>query len=202
MNVTCHNCNTKFTIPDRMIPIDKTSIFKCPKCKEKIEVPAVKQQKKTSSPQKQPFRLSSDEKLNALICIESPDLKNNAVSAVKHMGLNIEVVTNFKDALKKLQYHIYHLVIMDDIFDQNKGTAAILDKMNTMDMSLRRRICLVWISNKFKTNDNLTSLHFSVNAIFHQSDISHLEQFLSRTLSEHKNFYTVYNDSMKTAGKG
>jgi len=30
-----------------MIPIDKISIFKCPKCKEKIEVPAVKQQKKS-----------------------------------------------------------------------------------------------------------------------------------------------------------
>ena len=202
MNVTCHNCNTKFKIPDQMIPIDKISIFKCPKCKQKIEVPAVKQQKKASSHQRQPFHLSFDEKLSALICIGSPDLKNNTVSAVKHMGLNIEVVTNFKAALKKLEYHLYHLVIMDDIFDQNKGTAGILDRMNTMDMSLRRRICLVWLSNKFKTNDNLTSLHFSVNAILNPSDISHLEQFLSRTLLEHKHFYTIYNDSMKMAGKG
>ena len=202
MNVTCRTCNAKFTIPDRMIPGNKTSIFKCPKCKDKITIPAAKQKTPVTSHQKQPSHLSFGEKLNALICIDNLDLKNNVVSTTKHMGLNTEVVTSLKAALNKLEYYIYHLVIMDDAFDQDKGMAGILDRMNTMDMSLRRRICLVWATNKFNTNDNLTSLDFSVNAILHQGDISHLEQFLSHVLLEHKQFYTVFNDSMKIAGKG
>ena len=140
--------------------------------------------------------------MNALICINDDDLGTKVVLAVKQMGLNTESVTSAKEALKKLEYHIYHLVIIDDAFDKNKGMAGIIDRMNTMDMSLRRRICIVWVTNKFNTNDNLASLHFSVNAILHQRDIPHLEPFLSRALLEHKHFYTVYNESLKMAGKG
>jgi len=184
-----------------MIPREKNSIFKCPKCKEKIQVPAVKQQKSVMANKRQSFHLSFDEKLNALICLNGDDLEKKVVSAVKQMGLNTESVTNAKEALKKLEYHIYHLVIIDNAFDGNKGMASIIDRMNTMDMSLRRRICIVWVSNKFSTNDNLTSLHFSVNAILHQDDMTDIEPFLSRALLEHKHFYTVYNDSLKLAGK-
>ncbi|MBU8848513.1 MAG: hypothetical protein KOO64_03165 [Desulfobacterales bacterium] len=139
--------------------------------------------------------------MNALVCIDGDDLKKKVYSIIKQMGLKVEAVTDTKAALKKLEYHIYHLVIIDDAFDQNKGLSGILDRMNTIDMSLRRRICLVWVSNKFNTSDNMAALHSSVNHIIHQDDIINLKTFLSRALVEHKNFYTVYNDSLKQAGK-
>lgn len=139
--------------------------------------------------------------MNALVCIDGDDLKKKVYSIIKQMGFKVEAVTNIKAALKKLEYHIYHLVIIDDAFDQNKGLSGILDRMNTIDMSLRRRICLVWVSNKFNTSDNMAALHSSVNHIIHQDDIINLKTFLSRALVEHKNFYTVYNDSLKQAGK-
>ena len=139
--------------------------------------------------------------MKALICIGSNDLEKKMISAVKQVGLNAEVVANTKEALKRFEYHLYNLVIIDDAFDQNKGIAGIIDRMNTMDMSLRRRICLVWVSNKFNTNDNMAALHSSVNYIIHLEDINHLEAFLSRALMEHKNLYTVYSDSLTLAGK-
>ncbi|MCD4722884.1 MAG: zinc-ribbon domain-containing protein [Desulfobacula sp.] len=201
MNVICHNCKTKLNIPDHKIPEDKDTTFKCPKCKEKVHIPAVKQQKPFKEKKRQVFHSSFDEQLNALVCIESEDLKKKVYSLVKQMGLNAETVTNTKAALKKFEYHIYHLVIIDDAFDQNKGVSGVIDRMNTIDMSLRRRICLVWISNKFNTNDNMAALHSSANYIIHLEDINHLEAFLSRALMEHKNLYTVYSDSLKLAGK-
>lgn len=193
MNVTCHNCKTKLNIPEHRIPKDKALTVKCPKCNEKILVPAVNK--------KQPFQLSLDERLNALICIDRDDLKKEVSLVVKQMGLNAEAVTNTKAALNKMEYHIYHLVIIDSGFDQNKGGSGIIDRLNATDMSLRRRICLVLVSSEFKTNDNMASLHSSVNTIIHQDDTIHLEEILSRALVEHKNFYTVYNDSLKLAGK-
>ncbi|MBT3388143.1 MAG: hypothetical protein HN417_09435 [Desulfobacula sp.] len=202
MNVTCHNCNTKLTISDDKIPKDKTSIFKCPKCKGKIDIPAVEHQKTDEINKRQSFLLSFGERLNALVCISGDELKKKVVSTAKQMGLKTEAVTNTKTALKRLEYHIYHLVIIDDAFDQSKGIAGIIDRMNTMDMSLRRRICLVWVTNKFNTNDNLASLHFSVNSILNNGDTPHLESFLSNSLLEHKHFYTVYNETLKMVGKG
>jgi zinc-ribbon domain len=201
MNVTCHNCKTRFTIPEHRVPRDKTSIFTCPKCREKIQVPAAKQQKTIKTDKLQSFNLSFDERLNALVCINGDDFKKKVVSTLRQMGLNAEAVTHTQSAMKRLEYHICHLVLVDDEFDQNRGAQSIIDRMNTIDMSLRRRICLVWISKKFNTNDNLASLHSSVNAILNQGDILHLEPFLSRVLLEHKQFYTVYNESLKLAGK-
>ena len=193
MNVTCHNCKTNLNIPEHRIPNDKAVTVKCPKCNGKVHIPAVKK--------RQPFQLSLNEQLNALICIDGDDLKNEAYSVVKQMGLNAEAVTNTKAALNKMEYNIYHLVIIDSAFDQNKGVSGIIDRLNATDMSLRRRICLVLISNEFKTNDNMASLHSSVNTIIHQDDAIHLEEILSRALLEHKNFYTVYNDSLKLLRK-
>lgn len=139
--------------------------------------------------------------MNALICIGGDELRKKVYLVVKQMRLKAEAVKNTGAALNKMEYHMYHLVIVDDDFDQNKGFSGILDRMNTIDMFIRRRICLVWISNKCNTNDNMAALHSSVNAIIHQDDILHLESFLSRALMSHKNFYTVYNDSLKQAGK-
>ena len=201
MNVICHHCKTKLNIPDHKISEDKNTRFKCPKCKEAIDIPAVKQQKTVKENKNPIFQGSFDEQLNALICVDSDDLQKTIFSIVKQMGLNTEAITNTKAALKKLEYHIYHLVIIDDAFDQNKGISDIISRMNTIDMSLRRKICLVWLSNKFNTNDNMAALHSSVNYIIHLEDILHLEPFLYRALTEHKNFYTVYSDSLKQAGK-
>ncbi|RLC04227.1 MAG: hypothetical protein DRH34_04485 [Deltaproteobacteria bacterium] len=201
MNVTCHNCKTKLNIPDNKIPRDKASTFKCPKCKERVHVPAVKQQETVREDKEQSFQLSFDERLNALICIDGEGLKKKVVAIVKQMGLNTEAVSNTKAALKKLEYHIYHLVIFDDAFDQNTGVSGILDRMNTSDMSLRRRICLVWLSKQYNTNDNMASLHTSVNTIIHLDDTLQIEALLSKALMEHKNFYTVYRESLKLARK-
>lgn len=184
-----------------MIPRDNNSIFKCPKCKGKIKVQAVTQPQKTTAHPQQSHDFSFGEQLNALICISSDNLEAKIESTVKQMGMNAEVVTHTQSALKKLEYHICHLVIIDDAFDQGKGISGVIDRLNTMDMSLRRRICLVWVTNQFNTNDHMASLHFSVNAILHQNDMVHIVPFLSRALMEHKHFYTVYNDSLKSAGK-
>ena len=75
MNVTCHNCKTKLNIPDHKISSDKDSIFKCPKCKEKIQVPAVKEPKAVTKDKKQSVLRSFDERLNVLVCIDGDDLK-------------------------------------------------------------------------------------------------------------------------------
>ncbi len=193
MNVTCRNCKTKLNIQDHKIPKDKDLTLACPKCKEKIRIPVVKQQKSA--------QLSLEDRLNALVCIDDNDVKKKVISIIGQMGLTAEIAVDTKSALNKMEYHIYHLVIIDEIFDRKKGISGMMDRMNTIDMSLRRRICLVLISDKFTTNDNMAALHASVNSVIHREDIIHLETFLSGVLADHKNFYTVYNDSLKLSGK-
>ncbi len=201
MNITCQHCKTKLNVPDHKISRDKESVFKCPKCKEKISVPAIKKSKNAPEKPKAASTLSFDERKNALICIEEQALKKNVFSVIKQMGFDTEIPMDTKDALERMEYHVYHLVVVDESFDRNTGAKGILEKMDTIDMSLRRRICLVLVSSKYNSNDNMAALHASVNSIIHTDDMPHLDSFLTQVLMEHKNFYTVYNDSLNQAGK-
>lgn len=192
MNVTCQHCRTKLNIPDNKIPSDKDTTFKCPKCKEKILIPAVKP-KKIHGP-------GLEDRLDALVCIDDHDMKQ-AHSVIEQLGFNLETAVDTKAALNKMEYHLYHLLIIDEAFDQNRGLSGIIDYMNAIDMSVRRRICIVLVSSRFNTNDNMAALHSSVNNIILREDSLHLEAFLSKALQDHKNFYTVYSESLKQAGK-
>ena len=196
MEVTCKNCKLKLTIPDHKIPKDKDSRIKCPKCKEQIKVPAVKLVK-------QNFNFSLEKELNtlALVCVSSGDLQKEIYSVVSGIGFDAKEVTTTKEALKELEYHIYPLVIIDEAFDQNRGSEDIIARLNTIDMSLRRKICLVLISKKFNTDDHMSALHTSVNSIVSINDIAHFTNLLSNILTEHRNFYTIYNASLKPAGR-
>ncbi len=151
--------------------------------------------------QNQPLQSSFEDRLNALVCVGKEELKKKIYSTTKQMGIDTTIASDAKSALNKMEYHIYHLVVIDDSFDQGTGAKNVIARLNNIDMSLRRRICLVKISDDVNTNDNMTALHTSVNAIIHINDVIHIEAFLSKVISEHKNVYTVYNESLKLAGK-
>lgn len=201
MNITCSQCKTKLNIPDHKIPKDKDASIACPKCKAKITIPAAKPAQPPAEHTPPASRLSFEDRLNALVCVGPPEYQKKLYQSLSRMGFDVRVVNDHKTAISKMEYHIYHLVVLDETFEQYQGTAKILDKMNTIDMSLRRRICLVLLSSGFGTNDNMASLHASVNNILHTNDIAHIESFITRSLAEHKNLYTVYNESLKQAGK-
>nr|NJM02187.1 hypothetical protein [Desulfobacula sp.] len=203
MNITCHNCHTKLNIPDEKLPKDKESTLICPKCREKIQVPAAPKPHETMEETKKPApQRRFEDRLNALICSDRAELKQRTVSVLNQMGLNAEVAADMREALSKMEYNAYHLLILEDDFDpDNQGTTGIIGRLSAVDMSLRRRICMVLISRKFNTNDDMAALHSSVNNVIHKEDTRHMEAFLSKALADHKNLYSIYNESLKLAGK-
>lgn len=201
MHVTCKHCNTRLTIPDHKVPVENDAVVKCPRCKGKVTVPASGGALPEDETTDVPFSLSSGEHQSAMVCINAQNLTNRAKQALSRMGFMVDFVSDAQAALNKMEYHIYHLVLIDEAFDQGSGLDYIVRQMNTLDMSLRRRICLILISKKFRTNDNMAALHSSVNGIIREDDIEHLEAFLIKMFGEHQQLYTVYNESLKQAGK-
>ncbi len=201
MNITCQHCHTKLTIPDGKIPSNKDATVKCPKCRGAILIHAAKDNNIAKQGPDSKRSLSFQDRQSALICIDSENLKKQVQPFLRQMGFNIDIAKDARAALDKMEYRIFHLVLIEDSYDQQQGLAGVVEKMNAMDMSLRRRICLVLISNTFKTNDNMAALHNSVNNIIRPEDIVHLDAFLLKVLAEHRQFYTVYNESLKQAGK-
>jgi hypothetical protein len=92
---------------------------------------------------------------------------------------------------------------MDEAFDTDKSIARY---MNKMDMSLRRRICLIRLGQTLETGNAMTALNLSANYVIKSQDLeqedgSLVNNVLAMALSEHKQMYAVFNDSMKAVGK-
>jgi len=210
MNIICPHCKTKLNIPDHRIPRDKDSSFKCPKCSEKVQVLLSQlnlpenMSKDKGKPRKQDMGLvglSDQISGQALVCMDDTERKTKILASVERAGFTADTPSNIVDAFVKMEYHVYPLVLVDELFDQNLGFKNMSQRMNELDMSLRRRSCFVLISEKFSTGDNMAALHSSVNYIIGSQGLDQLDSILSRILLDHKNFYTVFNESMKAAGK-
>lgn len=202
MNLTCQHCQTPLNIPDHKLPKDKNLVIRCPNCREKIQIPALGPQPPSEDSKKTAARYQFDDRLNALVCTNRSELQHKMHELLDRMGMNTEIADDMRVAFNKMEYRIYHLLILDDAFDpENKGAAGIIERMSSLDMSLRRRICMVLISRRFNTNDKMAALHTSVNSVIHHEDIGHMKSFLTLTLQEHQNLYAVYNESLKLAGK-
>jgi predicted Zn finger-like uncharacterized protein len=202
MNIRCTNCHSQFNIPDHKLPKEKDAVFNCPKCKEKIHIPAASKNADNPAATPVPAALQGPVLQNqerALVLISEGPFRQPAVSAVRQLGYGIETAADPADAIRKMAYHVYPLVILEDRFDQ--GKARILLHLNTLDMSVRRRICLVLMGQSYKTGDPMAALHASVNCVAGPDSLSQLSGVLSAALTDHKDFYRVYMDSMKTAGK-
>lgn len=207
MNITCPHCKTRLNIPDHKIPRDKDSSFKCPKCQEKVQVLVSQLNLSVPGPQKKEVvkkeSLGGDVqgREQALVCMDDSPARDKLVAAVEGLWFHVEATGSTSSALKKMAYHSYPLVLLSESFDQNKGFKAMATHMNELDMSLRRRICLVLFSDRLPTGDPMSALHSSVNYIVGSDSLDHVEVILTTALTEHQTFYTVYNESMRATGK-
>ena len=163
MNVTCPHCSTKLNLPEDKVPRHRDSSFKCPKCKGAIQVKASQPIPPPEPPGVQSnglFRRSSREQ--ALVCMPSSPVRDELTSTIKRLGFSVDFPDTPLQAFKNLEYHNYPLVVVEDAFDPDRQMAI---HMNEMDMSLRRRICLVRVCQTEATGNDMAALHSSVNSV-------------------------------------
>ncbi len=213
MNVTCPHCNTRLNLPEDKLPKDRDSSFKCPKCKGVVQVkasspslsrpskPKADVSRSPSSGADGVFRRSS--LAQVLVCMAPSQTRNQLQAAIKRLGNLVEFPKNIHQAFTNLEYNTYPLVVVDDAFDRDRQMAV---HMNEMDMSLRRKICLVRVTPGEETGNAMAALHASVNAVVRTRDLEeeddlYIEDILNAALADHEKFYAIFNDSMKAAGK-
>lgn len=204
MNITCPHCQAKLNLPDDKIPRDRDTSFKCPKCRESVHIKAGQPAEAAPSPAgAPPAGAAASHQADVLVCMADTGAKARIAGAVARSGWTAETAASPEQALQRLEYEIYPLLIMDDRFDDQGAMAAHL---NELDMSLRRRICLVLISRDAKTGDAMTALHTSSNFVINAGDAAggddaFIGSLLASARTDHDNFYRVYNDSMRAVGK-
>lgn len=209
MDVTCDSCGAAFKIPDEKLPPNQVVSITCPKCKGKIKVDTRKSDKDIVSSEIEELEQDSsplelfEEGTRLALVLNGDDKQVNDISSVlEELKYKPIVAPSAQDAMGKLRLHHFALIILSDGFDgQNLEGSPVTHYLNHLSMSVRRKIFLVLLSDKFNTMDNMMAFMLSANLVINLADLSKLRLILNKAIPDHEKFYKIFMDTLKEAGK-
>lgn len=214
MDIICSNCSGKFRIPDEKIPVGQVSTLSCPKCKTRISLDPAKKPMggalaATASKDgdsydtsDKPFDFIEEEGLTALLCQQNPIARKTIESALSLMDYQITIAESARDALKRMRYHVYDLIVVDENFDtKNPDANGVLIYLERLQMAVRRSIFVAMISTRYRTMDNMMAFHASVNLIINIKNIDDIAKILGRGITDTEMFYRIYKETLKETGR-
>jgi len=210
-------------VPDEKLPDVKTVSVSCPKCKTKNMVDLAKRRNEAEvQPSKEkgahdftfdegpeedydaserPFDFLEEEGKTAIICEDDPKIIKEIETVLGIMEYTITVAESVRDALRKMKYHIYDMVLVNESFNGSDSEAnGILIYLERLTMDIRRNIFVGLITQRFTTMDNMMAFLKSVNITINVNDIDKIDKILSRGINEYELFYAIYKDSAKKLG--
>lgn len=209
MEVVCESCQARFNVPDDKIPAGKSIRAACPKCRHKITIPAkeddavsteaaAKEGAERYDAADKPFDFIEEDALTALICEPDPANREKISSVLELMEYHLTTVSNTREALKKMRYHNYNVVVVNEMFDTSSAdTNGVLLFLERLPMSTRRQIFVCLISSRYRTMDHMLALNKSVNMIINIKNINDFGKVLSSAITENDIFYRAYRDTVK-----
>ncbi|MBW1689335.1 MAG: hypothetical protein DRG87_06215 [Deltaproteobacteria bacterium] len=218
MHITCSSCGTTLSVPDEKLPPNQVVNITCPKCKGKIRVDTRELGLKSAEPKKEeeaeeeffsgyeddasPLEFF-EEGVKLAIVLESDDLRLSDITpALDELGYKAIQPLTLQEALSKIRLHPFDMIMLSDGFD-GKGLDGnpIINYLNHLSMSVRRKIFLVLLSDRFKTMDNMMAFAMSANLVVNPEDLPNIRLILKKGTSENEKFYKVFMDMLKEVGR-
>jgi CheY-like chemotaxis protein len=219
MEVLCEHCQYKLNIPDGKIPPGKSARVTCPKCKEKLTVSAPAEEaaaaagmdedvfedffsfaeddEEGEADAQKPFDFVEEEGKTALICESDPEILSQVSEVLEVLEYHVTVPKSSRDALKKMRYHSYDIVTVNEIFDtQDPDINGVLIYLERLNMEERRNIFVTLLSSRFRTMDQMAAFQKSVNIVVNLNNIQDFDKILRRSLADNDLFYRIFRDCL------
>jgi predicted Zn finger-like uncharacterized protein len=143
-----------------------------------------------------------DEDTKLALVLTDNDVADKVKTAVEGLGYKYIASPNTRDALAKLRFHRFDLILVAEGFDgQELENSPVRNYLNTLSMSSRRRIFLALMGDKFKSLDDMAAYTMSANTVISTKDVDKLPSILKQGISEHEKFYKVFMDTLIEVGK-
>ncbi len=207
MEVSCESCQARFNIPDDKLPAGKSVSAACPKCKQKIkiETPSPYEERSAADDGEQydaadkPFDFVEEDALTALVCEDDPALREKIKNMLALMEYNVSVAGSTREALKRMRYHNYELIVVNEMFDTSTADSnGVLVFLERLPMTTRRNMFVCLIGTRYRTMDHMMAFNKSVNMIINTKNIDDFGKVLSTGITDNDIFYRIYRDTLKT----
>lgn len=215
MDITCPGCQKKLAIKDEKLPEGKAAVVQCPNCKGKINVtkPKAKEAAEEAdfddlfdlsededegySASDKPFDFIEEEGKSALICESETLIRDKIKPTLDILEYHINESPSSRDALKKMRYHSYDVIIINEYFDSRDPDAnPLLIYLERQPMEIRRNSFVCLLTQRFRTMDHMTAFQRSVNMIVNQRNIDDFDKILQRGMADYGLFFKVFKESL------
>jgi predicted Zn finger-like uncharacterized protein len=214
MDVICDQCQSRFKISDEKLPPGTTATLTCKKCNHKIQVKAPakapkevpfeeigdmfsfdEEESESYDSNEKPFDFVEEEGKTALVCESDPKIKAKIKTVLDVLEYHVTDVENSREALKKMRFHVYDLICINEFFDtRDPDQNGILIYLERLNMSVRREIFVALITNRFRTMDQMIAFQKSINIIINKSNIDDFDKIIRRALADNEMFYRIYKE--------
>jgi predicted Zn finger-like uncharacterized protein len=222
MEITCSHCQSRFNVSDEKLPSGKIAVMRCPNCKGKISID-LRERPEDSGPEnlpgqiggydptaeieddydpsERPFDFLEEEAKTAIVCENDAKVLKAILPVLDIMEYSTSVAENLRDALRKMKYHNYDMVLVNETFDAgDPDTNGILIYLERMLMEIRRNMFVGLLTRRYRTMDRMAAFLKSVNITINVADVDKIDRILSRGINEYDLFYAIYKDSAKKLG--
>jgi predicted Zn finger-like uncharacterized protein len=213
MDIICQSCQGKFKIADDKLPAGKSASIKCPRCKSTIRISAPEQAEPEADfddlfefeedenegydSAEKPFDFMEEEGKTALICESDALIREKIRPSLDILEYHITEVPNSREALKKMRYHNYDLVVVNEYFDtQDPDANPLLIFLERMHMESRRTIFVTLLTSRFRTMDQMVAFQKSVNLVLNIRNIDDFDKIIQRAYADYGLFYKVFKESI------
>jgi hypothetical protein len=149
-----------------------------------------------------PFDFIGTDTETALICVTDDALREKITEDLKIRDFFIAEVKTAKEAVKKMRFHVYTLLVLDENFDAtNPDSNDLIRYLANFSMATRRRMFVVLISSRLRTLDKMAALSRSVNMIIGTQSLKDFITLITNGMAENEGFYYTFLDTMKASGK-
>jgi len=149
-----------------------------------------------------PFDFIEEESLTALLCEQNPIARKTIETALALMDYQTTIAESARDALKRMRYHVYDLIIVDENFDtKNPDANGVIIYLERLQMSIRRNIFVAMLSSRYRTMDNMMAFNTSVNLIVNVKNVQDIGKIIGRGITETEMFYSIFKESLKETGR-
>lgn len=224
MDFSCSNCSRTLRIPDDKVPMGQVVRIACPGCGNKITIDtrsgedAQPEQAKAPPPAERDAERRTAEDSDygddtslgfyeegtklALVLDSDPARREQIRAAVEEIDYRFVESPETRDAISKMRFHVFDLVILADGYDdQTLEYSPVVNFINNSPMSLRRQTFLSLLGDQFQTMDNMKAFSMSANLVINTGDLDQLTGILKKALAENQRFYKVFMDTLREEGR-
>ena len=149
-----------------------------------------------------PFGYLSPDKDTAMICVQDKTICDIVSKSLIDLDYDVVTPTNFKEALRYMRFHIFDIIIVDENFDTDVWEVNyVLNYIEDSIMPVRRQTFIVLLSEIHPTMDNMRAFNKSVNLILNKKEASEAGIILKKEISDNKDFYFLFKETIRKFGK-